>query len=456
MLKIKNPLSNLWNLNHSPFTRYVCNDSVCTMSFDSTSPSHSLWRLLLLCCILSACALPVQQAQNGNNDAKLQPEVVDALSTDTLQTSALFESLPLSDIAAAQAEVKRHVLPHWQKISERSKYVRGRMLATLEEIGAPTELQAIPVIESGYNPYALSYAGAMGLWQLMPRTAKGLGITNDGGLNGRRNVEIGTKAAAGYLVSMRDRFGNWPLAFAAYHLGPTAVDKRLKRTPWTPEEGINKMPLPSITRAYVRHVIGFAALLHMKTVEFPEPFPSVSIRLMPPVDLKELAEASGLDRETLFLFNPGLDHAQYLRDEVELFIPAEFEAAVLAKLEEVGPKYVYATIQSGDSLWSLSRKHRTSMTHLRRLNPGMGNTLSIGKSIKVPANHLARANPSPNPMLSQGRRMLYKVRSGDSLWTIAKRFGTTPRDIARSNQISTSTLIRPGDRLWIVARIQPS
>ena len=432
-----------------------------TMLSDLNSLNRSSRRLYtLLCCMLSACSLPLEHTYldsdsiNSIESAQLQHDAGEG--DPSLQKSELFESLPLSDIAAAQAEVKRHVLPHWQKISERSRYVRGRMVATLEEIGAPLELQTIPVIESGYNPYALSYAGAMGLWQLMPRTAKGLGISSGGGLNGRRNVEIGTRAAAGYLLSMRERFGNWPLAFAAYHLGPTAVAKRIKRSPWSPEDGINKMPVPSITRAYVRHVIGFAALLHMKTIAFPEPFPTTAIRLMPPVDLKELAKASGLDRETLFLFNPGLNHAQYLRDEVELFIPVEYEAAVLAKLEEVGPKYVRATIRSGDSLWTIARKHHTSISHLRRLNPGISNTLSIGKSLKVPANQLARANPSPNPMLSQGRRMLYKVRSGDSLWTIAKRFGTTPRDIARSNQISTRKLIRPGDRLWIIARIRPS
>lgn len=431
------------------------------MVFDFISSERFIWRPLLLCAfILSACALPMQQAEiDSDIDSPVENAQLPSKANDhdpSLRKSEFFESLPLSDIASAQAEVKRHVLPYWQNISERSRYVRSRMLTTLEEIGAPTELQVIPVIESGYNPYALSYAGAMGLWQLMPRTAKGLGISNDGGLNGRRNVEIGTKAAASYLMSMRQRFGNWPLAFAAYHRGPTAVARRLKRSPWAPEDGIDKLPVPSITRAYVRHVIGFAALLHMKSVEFPEPFPTISVRLMPPVDLKELATASGIDRKTLFLFNPGLEHAQYLHDEVELFIPAEFEAAVLSKLEELGPRYVHTTIRSGDSLWRLARKYHTSITNLRRLNPGMGHTLSIGKSLKIPANQLARANPSPNPMLSQGRRMLYKVRSGDSLWTIAKRFGTTPGDIARSNQISTHQLIRPGDKLWIIARIRPS
>jgi len=383
-------------------------------------------------------------------------------STDTLNTasfdhsSELFAGIPLSDIAAAQAEVKRHVLPHWPRIAERSRYVRGRLVAALEEIDAPLELQAVPVIESGYNPYALSYAGAMGLWKLMPRTAKGLGVSSDGGLNGRRNVTVSTHAAASYLLSMKKRFGNWPLAFAAYHLGPTAVSRRIRRSSWTPEDGLRQMPVPSVTRAYVHHVIGFAALLKMKVLTFPEAFPAKALKLAPPVDLKELTTTSDMDAKELFLFNPGLDHAQYLKEGVTLYIPDEHFDSMQARSEEIAPKYVRVAIHSGDSLWSLARRHHTSIQHLRKLNPHLGSLLSIGKTVKVPANQLARAKPSPNPLLSQGRRIRYKVRTGDSLWSIAQRFGTTPRHIARSNQISMRQLIRPGDTLWIVARIRPS
>ncbi|MDT8376278.1 MAG: LysM peptidoglycan-binding domain-containing protein [Mariprofundaceae bacterium] len=425
---------------------------------------YSLAAALILSSLISVSCVQKKgdQAVAGTPSVATEAIIPDTIIPDSEPeqhypgSSELFKGLPFSDLAASQAEVKRHVLPHWPKIAERSRYVRGRLLAVLEAMDAPSGLQAIPVIESGYNPYALSHAGAMGLWQLMPRTAKGLGVSSSGGLNGRRNVEISTQAAADYLISMRERFGHWPLAFAAYHLGPTAVARRLKHSPWRPEDGLNSMPVPSVTRAYVRHVIGFAALLHMKSIEFPEPFPTTVLELLPPVDLKMLASVSGLDRETLFLFNPGLDHSQYLKDEVALHIPREHEAIVVQKLEEVGPEYVNATIQSGDSLWTLARRHHTSVTHLRRLNPELGNLLSIGKQLKVPANQLARANPLPNPLLSQGRRIRYKVRSGDSLWVIAQRFGTTARDIARSNQISQDKLIRPGDTLWILARIRPS
>ena len=420
---------------------------------------YNLITALVLSCLISVSCV---QKKDG-----IQTESVkSSAATELLKHNAeaeqhypdsneLFKGLLPSDLAASQAEVKRHVLPHWSKIAERSRNVRQRMLAVLQQMDAPSGLQAVPVIESGYNPYALSYAGAMGLWQLMPRTARGLGVKNSNGKNGRRGIESSTRAAATYLMKMERRFGNWPLAFAAYHLGPTAVARHLKRSPWALEDGLDNMPVPSITRAYVRHVIGFAALLHMQTVKFPAPYPTRAIKLLPPVDLTQLATVSGIDREKLFRLNPALDHAQYLKDEIILHLPEEDAPSLLLKLEEIGPKYVHVTIHSGDSLWTLARRHHTSVHHLRGLNPGLKNVLSIGKTVKVPANHLARAKPSPNPLLSQGRRIRYKVRSGDSLWDIAQRFGTTTRDIARSNQISQSELIRPGDTLWILARIRP-
>ncbi len=82
-------------------------------------------------------------------------------------------------------------------------------------------------------------------------------------------------------------------------------------------------------------------------------------------------------------------------------------------------------------------------------------TLRIGQRLRVPANLLARATPRPNPLLSQGRRIRYRVRAGDSLWTIARRFGTTPASIARANELDPDDILRPGRKLWVVARIRP-
>ena len=84
----------------------------------------------------------------------------------------LLEQINPDDLAQTQALVKRNFLKKWNIIAKRSRYVRHRMLESLKEMGAPTSLQVIPIVESSYDPYALSYAGALGLWQLMPATAR--------------------------------------------------------------------------------------------------------------------------------------------------------------------------------------------------------------------------------------------------------------------------------------------
>lgn len=93
------------------------------------------------------------------------------------------------------------------------------------------------------------------------------------------------------------------------------------------------------------------------------------------------------------------------------------------------------------------------METLKTLNANTGKYLSIGRKLKVPANRSARVEAVTNPLLASGNRIRYRVRPGDSLWLIARRFGTTPRAIARQNQLSVKATIRPGDTLWVHARI---
>lgn len=377
-------------------------------------------------------------------------------SLEPPRTDPLLEGISPADIARAQALAKRDYLPHWKVVAERSRYVRQRLLRELERLHAPSSLELIPVVESGYNPYALSHAGAMGLWQLMPATARSLGIERNRHRNGRREVGQATRAAAQYLMAMHDRFDSWPLAIAAYHMGPYGLARRLRQSPWTAGDGLDAMPAPAITRAYVKHVLGLVALRRMGTLVFPEPWPTREITLPPPVDLVQLSRACGFPERTLFLFNPGLNQAQYFSRPISLHVPADRYTDVLAAAEHLGPRYVQQKVLAGDSLWRIARQHRISVAHLKRLNPGLGHVLHPGQLLKVPANLLAKASASANPLLSQGRRIRYRVRRGDSLWSIAQRFGTSARAIARSNQLSQSALIRPGDTLWILARIRPS
>ncbi|MDQ6973569.1 MAG: LysM peptidoglycan-binding domain-containing protein, partial [Mariprofundaceae bacterium] len=120
------------------------------------------------------------------------------------------------------------------------------------------------------------------------------------------------------------------------------------------------------------------------------------------------------------------------------------------------PQYIHVRIRSGDSLWRLAKHYHTSISHLKTLNPHLSKVLHLGHRIKVPAHGYGRATERLNPLLSAGRRIHYKVRQGDSLWRIARRFGTTTHAIARANQLPKHHILRPGDTLWILARSRSS
>jgi hypothetical protein len=125
-----------------------------------------------------------------------------------------------------------------------------RLRAILEEEGVPASLALLPVIESNFRPDALSSDGGRGLWQLQPRTARRFGLTVTARRDDRIDPEQSTRAAARYLRLLYTRYGDWPLALAAYNAGEGRVDKALRRAAgtsfWEAEPH-----LPRICREYV-------------------------------------------------------------------------------------------------------------------------------------------------------------------------------------------------------------
>lgn len=371
-------------------------------------------------------------------------------------SSPFFSGVRSDDLAWAEAQVKASLLRHWHVLAERSRWVRERVLKGLEDAGAPLDLQVIPIVESAYQPYALSRTGAMGLWQLMPKTAYGLGVRDTQAGDGRRHVEISTRAAAQYLMQQRKKFGNWVLAFAAYNMGPYGLAKRLKKSPWQLSDGIRTMPVPRETRNYVMRILGVTALLHLHVVAFPQEMRTTKVTLLPPIDIRVLEKRLKLSRHDLFRLNPQLHYSQYFQHAVSIHVPNTLLDQLQYGSEQQQPHDIYMRIRSGDSLWQLARTYHTTTKHIKALNPHLSKILHIGQRIKVPAHGYARATASVNPLLSKGRRIRYKVRKGDSLWSISHRFGTTTHAISRSNQLSKKHIIRPGDTLWILARIRSS
>ena len=128
------------------------------------------------------------------------------------------------------------------------------------------------------------------------------------------------------------------LAFAAYHRGPGSISKRLRKHPWRPQDGLDRLPLPGITKAYVRHALGLAALTRLGVLEFPAAHKTQPLIVQGPVDLQRLAKASGIDKGDIFRFNPELDYSQYVKGAITLHVPEGLYLAAQQNLPGATPQ----------------------------------------------------------------------------------------------------------------------
>lgn len=374
------------------------------------------------------------------------------------ETSELLLGITLDDIEKSRAFARKYDR-YWDNIDRSSTLVRARVLKIIQEMEMPLALQFVPVVESAYNPYALSSAGAMGLWQIMPRTAHHLKLRNENGLNARRDIELSTRAALQYFSDLHQRFGNWPLALAAYHLGPNAVARRLTKETegsWEPKDGIDQMPVPTVTKQYIQQILGLISLYESGEMSFTQASVTAHIDISGSIDLSKFSEQLGISESDFYRMNPQLDYQQYFSQRLTIHIPSDLsesahDLAILSK-----PQIVHIKIKPGDSWYRLAKRYHTNVHHLKSLNESVGNTLYAGKNIRVPVSNVSHAVAQLNPLLSQRKRIYYKVRKGDTLWDIAQKFGTTPNAISRFNQLHADSIIRPGEHLWIYARIRPS
>jgi membrane-bound lytic murein transglycosylase D len=180
--------------------------------------------------------------------------------------------------------------------------------------GLPSEIALIPVIESEFNPNNKSNKGASGLWQLMTQTAHDLGVSVQGGYDGRKNVIASTKAALAYFKDLGTFFNNnWYLAIAAYNCGQYKVKSVMKKTG---SDSFWNLPLPQETKLYVPKLLAVAAI-----VKNPEKYgvelPPISdtpyftqIQVDKPVSLDTVAKTAGVSIDTLNKLNPDLARSQ--------------------------------------------------------------------------------------------------------------------------------------------------
>lgn len=317
----------------------------------------------------------------------------------------------------------------------------------LEKFGMPLELQYLPVIESAINPNAVSRAGATGLWQFMPATAKGLGMEVSSLVDERRAARESSHNAARYLKQLYDIYGDWSLAIAAYNCGPGNVNKARRRA-GKPDAAFWEIYnyLPSETRGYVPAFIAANFVMnyhddygiHRPVVKRPLITDTVEVRER--VHFNQIANVLNIPIDEIRMLNP-----QYRRD----VIPGS-----------VTRPYIL-TLPSQQVLSYLSSREDILSYEADKYNPRT--TVAIGSSKKkleeeekeeAKSEEIQQEIGQQQPeVLADGniQKLTHTVARGEDLGSIAKHYGVSATDIKHWNNLRRGK-VREGDKLTIELR----
>ncbi len=326
----------------------------------------------------------------------------------------------------------------------------------------PLDLAYVPLVESGFKPTALSHANARGMWQFMLGTAREHGLSRDWFIDERADPLKATEAAASYLKDLGAAFdGDWNLALASYNAGPGRIQRAVRRARTTDYWKLTATSryLPRETREYVPMVM--AAIIIAKNpalygfdVQPVEPLAYERVTVPGAIDLKILAEWSGVTVDTLRTLNPELRRTTTPMGEHDLKVPVGTAATIrrqLASADGLFVRFTYYTVRRGDTLSAISRKYHVSLAELREANQlGQRSLLHLNQTLMIP-QHQTTALPASASRTASARReapRTYLVRRGDTLFGIARRFDTTVASIKQINRLR-SNLINVGDRLTV-------
>lgn len=407
------------------------------------------------------------------------------------------ESLPQVRRQIAWYEDQRSLL---RESSERAVPYLHYVMKEIEARGYPADLALLPIVESGYEPTVISRHGAAGLWQFMGGTGRRFGLSRSGWVDERLDITASTTAALDYLGTLAQRFdGDWLLAIAAYNAGWGNVERAIARNRRAGRPThVWALPLRGETHALVARMVALSEIYRNPEshgLELPavpdEPF-FAEVTLSRPTDLREFARRSGIAERTFRQLNPGIRawHTGPTQGQ-QILVPAHLASVALSMAEQMpssapprlsspapgaGAKGAVAadgtryTVQSGDSLWLIARRFDTTVDALLALN-GLSRdvTLDLGQSIVVrkpsaagrtaakPALRVGSASSAPKALegtapLSNdksGKPFRYRVREGDSLWTIAHKFKVRIKDLLAWNNLEPDPVLQPGQEILL-------
>jgi membrane-bound lytic murein transglycosylase D len=361
----------------------------------------------------------------------------------------------------------------------RSGQHRPMIVRQLRQSGLPEELSWLPLVESGFKTRALSGARALGMWQFISSTGSRYGLKRSHWIDERMDPERSTAAAIQYLTELHGMFGDWLTALAAYNCGEHRVMSVIQgqKNGYLDRFWDLFGQLPWETARYVPRFLATLLIVddpEKYGFELPDPLPPLeyeTVTVARHVRLVDLDGALGLEKETLVGLNPELRHGTTPAETYGLKVPSAVVPSFEARLAELPPyvpppelTYAIHRVRRGDTLSVIARRYGSSVNAIVRANHLRSrHRIRIGQRLKIPQRGGWTGASAVIAAGGQATSIKYTVRRGDSLWKLASRYGTTVDRIKRDNglrgdqlaigqKLTIKTGIPAGSRLYTVQR----
>ncbi len=345
----------------------------------------------------------------------------------------------------------------------------------VEKRGMPMEIALLPAIESAYKPQAYSRARAAGLWQFIPSTGRIYGLEMNWWYDGRNDVMASTGAALDYLEKLHGQFNDWQLALAAYNCGESKVERLMRENQrkGLPTDFSALKKLPKETKNYVPKLMAMANIIAdpakygLQIAAIPNTEYFARVITDGQIDLGVVAKLTDMPVNELFMINPG--YQRWVTDPNgphALLVPADKKDALIEGLtklaDEERVQWARHQVKRGDTISRVAGHYNVTVASIRTANSMASNHLTTGQNLLIPvsANKLsaltsaaivktANANVRREGNDSERVKILHRVRSGETLWSIAKKYRVYIHQLRDWNLLETDDTLRLGQRLFI-------
>lgn len=367
-----------------------------------------------------------------------------------------------------------------ESLLSRASYYLPYMQKIFKDNGLPTDLVYLPILESGFNPKAYSYAHASGIWQFIPSTGKIYGLRQNYWIDERRDPIKSTLSAIAYLKKLYADFNDWYLALAAYNCGERRVEREIQNAQ---SKDFWHLRLPRQTMNYVPQFIAYQMIGKNPhcfgfQVKPREAFNLDTVLISDCLDLNKLAHSLNISHQELKAINPHIRKWCTPPDvsNVTLYLPPgkadSFKSYYNQLSDKDKVKWYRYRIKNGDNLIRIAKRFRISVEAIKSINKIRGSFIIAGRYLYIPIpvnpphtladgslksakNKRSKGNKTSlsnnkKPSQTNGMKLIhYRISSGETLYSISALLKVSIQDICRWNKISNPRKIKAGKVLKI-------